>query len=72
MEYRRFGDTIVARLDRGEEILEQVERITRQEKLQLASVQALGAVDSFTVGCTIRRKRHTVPTTLREAMRLFR
>lgn len=57
MEYRRFGDTIVARLDRGEEILEQVERIARQEKLQLASVQALGAVDSFTVGVYDTQKK---------------
>ena len=50
MQYRRFGDTIVARFDRGEEILAQIEAIARQEKIRLASVQALGAVDDFTVG----------------------
>lgn len=50
MEYKRFGDTIVARIDRGEEILEQLKAISLAENIALASVQALGATDSFTVG----------------------
>ena len=50
MEYRRFGNTIVARIDRGEEVLEQVKAIAQAEQIKLASVQALGAVGEFTVG----------------------
>ena len=50
MDYRRFDHTIVARLDKGEEILEQVQRIAQQEHITLATVQALGAIDRFTVG----------------------
>lgn len=50
MEYKRFGDTIVARIDKNEEIIEQVQRITLQENIKLAGVQALGAVGQFTVG----------------------
>lgn len=50
MDYRRFDHTIVARLDKGEEILEQVQRIAQQEHITLATVQALGAIDQFTVG----------------------
>mgnify|MGYP000541426427 FL=1 len=50
MEYRRFKDTIVARLDRGEEILAQVKEIALKEEIKLASVQALGAMNKFTVG----------------------
>lgn len=50
MEYRRFGDTVVARIDRGEEIIAQVRAIAAAEKIGLASVRALGATDSFTVG----------------------
>ena len=50
MEYRRFGDTIVARIDKGEEIVGQVREIALKEDIKLASVQALGAVDDFTVG----------------------
>lgn len=50
MDYRRFGNVIVARIDKGEEILEQVGEIARKEQIKLASVQALGAVSQFTAG----------------------
>ena len=38
MEYRRFDKNIVARLDRGEEILEQLQKIAVQEDIRLASL----------------------------------
>ena len=50
MDYRRFGNTIVARMDRGEEILGELKEICLKEDVKLASVSALGAVDDFTVG----------------------
>ena len=50
MEYRKFGNQIVVRMDRGEEILEQLAVVAEKEKIRLASVQALGAIDDFTVG----------------------
>lgn len=50
MDYRRFNNTIVARLDKGEDILEQIKIIAQKEAIKLVSVQALGAVDDFTVG----------------------
>ena len=50
MDYRRFGNTIAARIDKGEEILEQVKAIALKEEIKLASIQALGAVNQFTVG----------------------
>ena len=50
MDYRRFGNTIVVRMDRGEEILEQIRILADQEHIQLAAVQALGAINDFTVG----------------------
>lgn len=50
MEYRRFNDTVIARIDRGEEILCQIEQIAQREQIKLASVSALGAINDFTVG----------------------
>ena len=50
MEYKRFGNTIVVRMDRGEEILEQLQRVAEKESIKLASISALGATDDFTVG----------------------
>ena len=50
MEYRRFNDTIVARIDKGEEILENIKKIALAENIKLANVNALGATNDFTVG----------------------
>ena len=50
MDYRRFGNHIVARFDRGEEIQESLKALALKENVKLASVSALGAVDDFTVG----------------------
>ena len=50
MDYRRFGDTVSARLDKGEEILEQLQIISEKEGILLAEVSALGATNDITVG----------------------
>lgn len=50
MDYRRFGKTIVMRIDRGEEILTQLKAMALKEDIKLASVRALGATNDFTVG----------------------
>ena len=50
MEYRRFNNTIVARIDRGEEILEKIKEIALNENIKLANINALGATNDFTVG----------------------
>lgn len=50
MEYRRFDNTIVARIDRGEEILTELKKIALAEKIRLGHINALGAVGDFTVG----------------------
>ena len=50
MQYKRFGDTILARFDKGEEILEQLQKVAEAEGILLAEISALGAVNDFTVG----------------------
>ena len=49
MEYRKFGDTYVVRMDRGEEILATLTAMCEKEQIRLASVEALGAVDRAVV-----------------------
>ncbi len=50
MKYKRFDNTIVVRIDRGEEILQAVAELAERESIRLASISALGAVNEFTVG----------------------
>lgn len=50
MEYRRFENTIVARIDKGEEILSEIKNIAETEKIKLANINALGATNDFVVG----------------------
>ena len=51
MEYKRFGDTVIARMDKGEEITQQVRKIAEAENIKLASIEALGALsDEYPAG----------------------
>lgn len=50
MEYKRFDQTILVRIDKDEEILEQVQKVALKENVTLASIQALGAVKDITIG----------------------
>ena len=50
MEYRRFENTYVIRMDRGEEVVATLTALCRQEGIRLVSVEAIGAVDRAVVG----------------------
>ena len=50
MEYKRFENTVFARIDKGEEIVETLKTICEKEDITLAYVNAIGAVGDFTVG----------------------
>ena len=50
MEYRRFEDRVIIRIDPGEEILTELREVSERENIKLAGVTGLGATDRFTVG----------------------
>ena len=57
MDYKRFGDTVIARLDRGEEVHEQLRLIAQKENIKLAQVSGLGAADDVTVGVFVVQEK---------------
>ena len=61
MKYRKFNNTLIVRIDKDEEIIEQVQCVAKQEHILLASVEALGAINDFTVGLfdTEEKKYHS-------------
>ncbi len=50
MEFRRFDNAYVIRMDRGEEVMETLTALCEREGIRLASVEAIGAVDRAVVG----------------------
>lgn len=62
MEYRRFGNTVYVRLDPGEEILEEVKKLAEKEKIALAQISGIGAVNDFTAGVynTVSKEYHSI------------
>ena len=50
MEYRRFNDAYIIRMDRGEEVMATLTDLCEKEDIRLASVAAIGAVDRAVVG----------------------
>lgn len=49
MEYRRFNDTVVLRVNRGEELIEAITTVAKKETIRLGSVSGIGACDSVDI-----------------------
>lgn len=62
MEYKKFGNQIVLRLDPGEELVRSVLAVAETEKIRLASVTAIGASNDVTLGIfdTVAKKYGSV------------
>ena len=50
MEYRRFDNAIVARIDKGEEILEELKALVAKEHIRTASVEAIAGLQELEFG----------------------
>lgn len=50
MEYRKFDDTYVVRLNRGEEVIESLKDLCKNENIELAEIKGLGASNLVEIG----------------------
>lgn len=57
MEYRKFDQGYVLRLDPGEEVVACLTQLVEQEKIELGSVSALGAANDVTIGIFDTQKK---------------
>ena len=50
MNYRVFGDKIVLRLEKGEEVIESIKKVCEEQKIIAGSISGLGATNHVVVG----------------------
>ena len=50
MEYKKYSQKIIVRLDRGDEIVTSLKSLASKEKINFASVSGIGAVGSVKAG----------------------
>ena len=50
MEFQKFGQCYVVRIDRGEEVVGQLEKFVKENKINLGFVEGIGAADEIKVG----------------------
>lgn len=50
MDFKRFGNKVVMRIDRGEEVVETIKKFCEDQKITLGSISGLGAAGRVKVG----------------------
>ena len=50
MEYKKYGDTYLVRIDLNEEIMQSLKTVCERENIHLARVEALGAANHAVIG----------------------
>ena len=63
MEYRRFGNTIVVRMDHDDDIQENVKLISKKEHIRLGNVSALGNTKYVTLNSYDQNVKKFFPNT---------
>lgn len=70
MEYRKFGNHYVIRLEKGEEIVTKVKELCEKEDVKLASLSGIGAVNKVTAGLFRTKEKKYVSKTYEEDMEI--
>ena len=50
MDYRRFSNTYVVKIDKGEDIVERLEFLCRKENITLGTITGIGAANKVVIG----------------------
>lgn len=71
MEYRKFDDIIIARIDKGEEIIEKVKEIASVERIALAACRPLEPLIALQREFFKRRRKNIWQMTLTAALKSY-
>lgn len=70
MQYKRFGEDIVVRLEVGEEVVASLAEIAEREGVTVASVSGIGAADDIAVSVYDVKAKKYFDNTFREPMEI--
>lgn len=61
MEYKKFGNKYIVRMDKGDELVDTLKRFSKEQGIKLGSVMGLGAVNKVVIGLfeTETKKYHS-------------
>ena len=62
MEYKKFGNTFIVRLDVGDEVMASLKKIVETENIKLAQINGLGGTSDFTIAVRNHETRSYDPT----------
>lgn len=57
MKSKKIGNTYIIRLDKGEELVDGLEKFCMDEKIKLGTIQGIGATNDVTVGYFDTKKK---------------
>jgi len=60
MEYKKYDDKIIFRLEKGEEMMSSIVKIAEKEDIRLATINGIGACSSIEMGYFILSKKEYV------------
>lgn len=70
MQYKKFGDTYLVRIDLDEEIMQSLTCLCEKEHVALARVEAIGAVNHAVIGVYDLQKKEYYPEEIHEFMEI--
>ena len=70
MQYKKFGDTYMVRIDLNEEIMQELKSFCGKENIGLARVEAIGATDHAVLGVYDLKKKEYYPEMIDEFMEI--
>lgn len=70
MEYKRFDDVLVVRVDKGEELVQTIQSIIEKEDIKLGYVTGIGATDNACVGMLDLRQNVYTDNSFMEPMEI--
>lgn len=66
---KRIGNTLIIRVDRGEELIEGIKTAVKREKIRLGIVSGIGAASSTTLGVYNVEEKNTIKMSFMEFTR---